>query len=143
MVGTIADHVHRYSAIHSQKLRTRNRCGITTEPPVSRVARRLTLSAFMWYSGSTHKVRSAGRQLVGDRRVPAPGDKVAVGVESPFRLPGAPGGVDQHCILIRLDLRQGIHQGIRSAPSQGRDQRRPGSRPGPCQPPLLISSITW
>ncbi len=47
MVGTRADQVQRYSVIQSQNERTRNRRGMTTEPPVSNVGTRVTVSALM------------------------------------------------------------------------------------------------
>ncbi len=47
MVGTRADHVQWFCVSHCQKERTRNRWGMTTEPPVSREGTRVTFSALM------------------------------------------------------------------------------------------------
>ncbi len=65
IAGTSADQVHRCSAIQSQKLRTTKWCGITTEPPVKSVDTSVTVSALMWYSGSTHKLRLTGESSCG------------------------------------------------------------------------------
>ena len=90
MVGTSADQVQRYSAIHSQKLRTTNRCGITTEPPVSSVGSRVTFSAFRWYSGSTHKLRSAGESSWGIAEFQPPATKLRWVWRAPLGCPVLP-----------------------------------------------------
>ena len=105
IAGTSADHVHRYSAIHSQKLRTRNRRGITTEPPVNRVEQTDAFSVQV-VQRQNAQCAVCWREPVGYCRVPASRNKAAVGVDRPLRLARAPRCIDQDGFLIRLDIRQ-------------------------------------
>ncbi len=90
MVGTSADQVQRWSVSHGQKERTRNRWGMTTEPPVSSVGISVTFSALMWYSGSTHRLRSRSERSWARMEFQAPASTLSWEKIAPLGRPVLP-----------------------------------------------------